>query len=121
MRQGNPCGPRLGTFNATGDEIHAINTIQDIWVEAFLPIGCSTGLPFGHGIKNTRVNVGECFKESFRMAGRKAGTGLGGVAQVRTTGPGVNLMGLTVFANDHFVGLFLMPFQRAERSIHLNP
>src|SRR6185437_880755 len=110
-----------GAGDALRNEVHAIDTVGDVGIET---VGIVELLPAGsrdHILICRRVDIGKRFEESFGMAAGNARRAPGQFTEVRPAGAGVNLVWFAVGAEEHFVRLFLMPFERAFGAVDLDP
>jgi hypothetical protein len=122
MSEWQPRTAFLGTGHALPDEVHAVHTVVHVWIQGVFGVNLLTCRSFDNVVVSGRVDVGEGFDECFRMPRRKTAAAFGrfggkrGIEIAR-----VKPMGLPVHLKPHFVGLFLVPFERTFSAINFDP
>src|SRR5262249_45120545 len=107
--------------DALGDEVHAIDPVRHVGVQAVGPVELLPRRPLDHVRGGGRVDVGERLEERLGVPAGQPRAGPGRRAQVGAAGAGVDAVRLAVLADDHLVWLFLVPLDGGLGALDLDP
>src|SRR5258708_36026752 len=111
-----------GTGDALSYEVHSVQAVGHVRIEALGAINSLARGPFDHIFESSDIDVGEGLEIPLGMAaGRTARTSSQRGLEGRIRIARIDLMRLAVGADEHFVRLLLMPFQRGLGAVHLDP
>jgi adenosylcobinamide-phosphate synthase len=117
-----PGAALLRAGHALRDEVHPVDAVGDVGIQAVSPVELLAGRPPCHVVVGRHVDVGEGLQEGLGVAARQPARRLGRRRQVgRARVARVQGVRLAVDPEPHLVRLLLVPLQRPLRPVDLDP